>query len=54
VQRKAVELVEKHLKPWHVKPPPKDLNCNYLMSLARFIKVASETPMVLAISSAFM
>jgi hypothetical protein len=33
VQRKADELVEKHLKPEHVKPPPKDPRWNYLTGI---------------------
>lgn len=32
VQRKADDLVEKHLKPRHVKPPPKDLS-NHLTGI---------------------
>ena len=33
VQRKADELVEQHLKPEHVKPPPKDTRWNYLTGI---------------------
>jgi hypothetical protein len=33
VQRKADELVEKHLVPQHVKPPPKSTESNYLTGI---------------------
>lgn len=33
VQRKADELVEGHLKPEYVKPPPKDPRWNYLTGI---------------------
>jgi hypothetical protein len=33
VQRKAQELIEKHLKPAHVKPPPEDPRWNYLTGI---------------------
>jgi hypothetical protein len=33
VQRRADELVEKHLNPEHVKPPPEDPTSNYLTGI---------------------
>jgi hypothetical protein len=33
VQRRADELVEKHLKPQHVKGPPKNVHWNYLTGI---------------------
>jgi hypothetical protein len=33
VQRRADELIERHLKPEHVKPPPEDPTENYLTGI---------------------
>jgi hypothetical protein len=33
VERKAAELVEKVLKPQHIKPPPEDVRFNYIVDI---------------------
>jgi hypothetical protein len=33
VERKAAELVEKFLKPQHIKPPPEDMRFNYIVDI---------------------